>query len=218
VHVLIVARSAPAAEAIRRALRFCPNLRVLGWVDPSLPPATDVDGMVDIVVMDGGSAPGTVLARVRELRAAHPTAKLVLLADHVAAPLLREAAAASVDAVISKAALPTTVGVLIREVAAGNVFHFVPASARSVTPTTRNADALTNRELQMLRLVAAGLSNGRIAAQLWVTEQTVKFHLSNVYRKLGLSNRTQAAHYAFLHGLVDTSGAAGSEPSISVAA
>ena len=47
------------------------------------------------------------------------------------------------------------------------------------------------RELEVLRLVAAGSTNGDIARKLWVTEQTVKFHLSNVYRKLGLANRTE---------------------------
>jgi DNA-binding CsgD family transcriptional regulator len=50
--------------------------------------------------------------------------------------------------------------------------------------------------------VAGGLSNARIAAKLWVTEQTVKFHLSNVYRKLGVGNRTEASHHAHMHGLL----------------
>ena len=53
---------------------------------------------------------------------------------------------------------------------------------------------LTARELEILRLVASGNSNRRIAQRLWVTEQTVKFHLSNVYRKLGVANRTEASH------------------------
>jgi DNA-binding NarL/FixJ family response regulator len=67
---------------------------------------------------------------------------------------------------------------------------------------TGATDMLTARELEILRLVAAGLSNNRIAAQLWVAEQTVKFHLSNIYRKLGLANRTEASHYAHMHGLL----------------
>ncbi|MEA2138219.1 MAG: hypothetical protein QOG56_1369, partial [Solirubrobacteraceae bacterium] len=57
-------------------------------------------------------------------------------------------------------------------------------------------------ELEILRLVASGLSNARIAAQLWVTEQTVKFHLSNTYRKLGVANRTEASRYAHMHAIV----------------
>jgi DNA-binding NarL/FixJ family response regulator len=216
-RVLIVAPDALAAETVRRALRYAPNLRVLGWVDPRRPYPGTIGTPVDVAVLDGGAGTATVLRRVPELRAAHPSAKLVLLVARADAPALTQAAGAQVDAVVSKVASPASVGMLVREVAAGNVFHFAPAatSAGRVSP---HVDPLTNRELEMLRLVAAGLSNSRIAAQLWVTEQTVKFHLSNVYRKLGLSNRTQAAHYAFLHGLVDTGGAAGAGPSVPVAA
>jgi DNA-binding NarL/FixJ family response regulator len=57
---------------------------------------------------------------------------------------------------------------------------------------------LTRRELEILTLVAEGLSNADIARRLWITEQTVKFHLSNIYRKLGVSNRTQASRWAVL--------------------
>ena len=52
--------------------------------------------------------------------------------------------------------------------------------------------------------MARGLSNGAIARELWVTEQTVKFHLTNIYRKLGVANRTEAARYAYQHGLVES--------------
>ena len=63
---------------------------------------------------------------------------------------------------------------------------------------------LTQRELELLRLVASGATNNRLAGQLFVTEQTVKFHLSNIYRKLGVANRTQASRFAYSHGLVPT--------------
>jgi DNA-binding NarL/FixJ family response regulator len=52
-------------------------------------------------------------------------------------------------------------------------------------------------------LVSEGTSNADLAKKLWVTEQTVKFHLSNVYRKLGVANRTQAARWARINGVVD---------------
>src|SRR5438034_776929 len=58
------------------------------------------------------------------------------------------------------------------------------------------------RELVILRAVARGLSNEAISKELWVAEQTVKFHLTNIYRKLGIANRTEAARYAFENGLV----------------
>src|SRR5204863_6825625 len=58
---------------------------------------------------------------------------------------------------------------------------------------------LTLREAEILELVSEGYTNGMVAKMLWVTEQTVKFHLSNIYRKLGVANRTEAAHVALLH-------------------
>ena len=66
---------------------------------------------------------------------------------------------------------------------------------------------LSPRELEVLQLVAAGASNSEIARRLWITEQTVKFHLSNIYRKLDVGNRTEASRYAHLNGLI------GSDPS-----
>ena len=64
------------------------------------------------------------------------------------------------------------------------------------------AHELTKRELEILLLVADGSSNGQLAKKLWVTEQTVKFHLSNIYRKLEVANRTEASRWAHLNGLL----------------
>ena len=69
-------------------------------------------------------------------------------------------------------------------------------------PSIRVRARLTRRELEILRLVAEGLSNRLVAKRLWVTEQTVKFHLSNIYAKLGVSNRTAAGRVAQMHGLL----------------
>ena len=67
---------------------------------------------------------------------------------------------------------------------------------------------LTRREREILALVAEGHSNRELARMLWVTEQTVKFHLSNVYRKLDVANRTEASRWAHRHGLVGQAAAA----------
>jgi DNA-binding NarL/FixJ family response regulator len=56
----------------------------------------------------------------------------------------------------------------------------------------------------MLKALARGLSNAAISKEFWVTEQTVKFHLSNIYRKLGVANRTEAARFAYERGLVES--------------
>ena len=112
---------------------------------------------------------------------------------------LGEPANAGIDAAVAKTMHPGSLGVLVREVARGNVFHtFAPVALER----SSEEFGLTARELEILRLVAGGLSNARIAAKLWVTEQTVKFHLSNVYRKLGVGNRTEASHHAHVHGML----------------
>ncbi len=73
------------------------------------------------------------------------------------------------------------------------------------TPAAESAaktDVLTRRELEILRLVAEGHTNAQMAQMLWVTEQTVKFHLSNIYRKLDVANRTEASRWAQRHGVL----------------
>jgi DNA-binding NarL/FixJ family response regulator len=67
---------------------------------------------------------------------------------------------------------------------------------------------LTKRERQILVLTAEGSSNAQVAQKLWVTEQTVKFHLSNIYRKLGVANRTEASRWAQRNGLLAVDAAA----------
>jgi DNA-binding CsgD family transcriptional regulator len=57
-------------------------------------------------------------------------------------------------------------------------------------------DGLTRREVEVLQLVSSGMTNRAVARALWVTSETVKFHLSNIYRKLGVSNRVEASEWA----------------------
>jgi DNA-binding NarL/FixJ family response regulator len=75
-----------------------------------------------------------------------------------------------------------------------------PATARPAVP--EDSPGLTRRELEILQLVAEGHSNAQLARMLWVTEQTIKFHLSNIYRKLDVANRTEASRWAQLRGLL----------------
>ena len=78
------------------------------------------------------------------------------------------------------------------------------APARAPAPRVDDPPGLTQREFEILRLVAEGHSNAELARMLWVTEQTVKFHLSNIYRKLDVSNRTEASRWAQLNGLLSS--------------
>jgi DNA-binding NarL/FixJ family response regulator len=87
----------------------------------------------------------------------------------------------------------------VRQIFQPSVFIAFPHSFQSTTNTRRRGGLLTKRETQILELVSKGYSNGQVARMLWVTEQTVKFHLSNIYRKLGVANRTEASHWALIN-------------------
>jgi DNA-binding CsgD family transcriptional regulator len=81
----------------------------------------------------------------------------------------------------------------------------VPATPVSdAPPRQERPGGLTRRELEILKHVAEGHSNATVARTLWVTEQTVKFHLSNIYRKLDVTNRTEASRWAQINGLLTT--------------
>ena len=209
-RLLIVADDPLSASALRRALRAAAAFDVVdGYADGRGPcTAATVAHRPDVVVIDQMDSRAHTLARIGEVRATLPDAKIVLLPVTMEPAWLTAAAAAGADAAIAKTFRLEGLGALVRDVAAGNVFHAfhtpaprVPAAVSALPPLP----ALTRRELEVLRLVAAGAPNGRIAAQLWITEQTVKFHLSKVYRKLGVSNRTEASHHAYVHGLLESS-------------
>jgi DNA-binding NarL/FixJ family response regulator len=208
-RVLIVVDNALTAEAIRREMRHVPSYNVIGYVNGRSSCAMSVaQAAPDLVVVDDMSDREQTLSRLREIRLAVPAAKIILLTVQMDADWLVQTAEAGVHAAICKAAPPQSVGMLIRAVAAGSVFH---AFERAVDQRVTNPikPDLTARELEILSWVAAGESNGAIARQLFVTEQTVKFHLSNIYRKLGVSNRTQASHFAYHNGLLEAPSYAG---------
>jgi DNA-binding NarL/FixJ family response regulator len=73
--------------------------------------------------------------------------------------------------------------------------------ALSGTAASSTSDPLTARECEVLRLVAAGMTNRSIANELFLSEKTVARHLSNIFTKLGLSSRSAATAYAYQHGL-----------------
>jgi DNA-binding NarL/FixJ family response regulator len=106
--------------------------------------------------------------------------------------------------------VPKTVGsddlaIAIRQAVRRSVYLFArPSASPSPGGEERGpAPRLTSRELQVLRLVAEGLPNAQVAKRLWISEPTVKYHLSRTYEKLGVSNRTGAARWAARHGLLD---------------
>jgi DNA-binding NarL/FixJ family response regulator len=200
-RVVIVADGALAAESVRGCLQSVPSMKVVGFLD-SRRPWDEVLSLVehDLVVVYADTPASPSAAAISNVRGASP-GKIVLLTGDMDPTWLHDACDRGVDAVVSVSVGTAGLGNLIRQVAVGAVYHPMSAPTPVATEDPRHSD-LTVRELEILRLVAAGASNGQVAMELWVTEQTVKFHLSNTYRKLGVANRTEAAHYAHTHGLL----------------
>jgi DNA-binding NarL/FixJ family response regulator len=205
-RVMVLADDRRRAAAIGQGLEHAACFQVVGHVS----------ARPEIVVIDDAAGTGSALGRIRGVRLAVPGAKVVLLAPDVGPERMREARAAGMDAAIARSVDPDSVGTLLREITKGRVYH-PPADAQSASAGAQAASGgaappLTPRELEILRLVAAGAPNGLVARELWITEQTVKFHLSNAYRKLRVANRTQASHYAHTHGLLEQPDAKDSTP------
>jgi DNA-binding NarL/FixJ family response regulator len=135
------------------------------------------------------------------LRKNHPDVKVVMLSAYSERDQVQTALARGASAYIAKTVNPIDLPSALRQVVDGTVYHAIGIAEASDhhEPETD----LTERELTVLRALARGLSNKAIGTEFWVTEQTVKFHLGNIYRKLGVQNRTAAVHYAHQHGLVE---------------
>jgi DNA-binding NarL/FixJ family response regulator len=204
-RLVIIADDAQCAQIIRCGLRHAAQCDVVGYVSARRPFAMALrSANPDIVLIDEADGAADVFACIREARMAARDAKILLLTGAMDPEHLAQATEAGADAALSRSIHPTSLGTLVREIAHGRIYHAFTRVAAE-TAEAPESYGLTPREVEILRLVAAGASNGRIARELWVTEQTVKFHLSNTYRKLGVANRTQASHYAHTCGLVTTS-------------
>jgi DNA-binding NarL/FixJ family response regulator len=200
-RLLIVADHSLVVHAIRLALRQTAGFQVVGFVDGRRNAHQAVlDARPDVVLVDDMQQREHALERLREVAEAAPDAKSLLLTVDMDDEWLEDAFDAGAGAVLSKSVHPVALGTLLREVVKGHVVH---RARRPRAAATADDCPLTSRELEILRLAAQGLTNGRIARELWVTEQTVKFHLSNTYRKLGVTSRTQASHYAHALRLVE---------------
>ena len=140
------------------------------------------------------------LRRAHELR---PELRMVVLSATNEPQQIEAAFAAGASAFCVKTAAQDDLMAAIRQTFEVSIYL---ARSVSVTPSEpvvpSDVPELTRRELEILQLVAEGHSNARLAKMLWVTEQTVKFHLSNIYRKLDVANRTEASRWAQLHGLL----------------
>jgi DNA-binding NarL/FixJ family response regulator len=91
----------------------------------------------------------------------------------------------------------------IRQAVDVTAYHAHGLPFLSEESSAARAAGLTDREVTILKAVARGITNKAIGKELWVTEQTVKFHLTNIYKKINADSRTAATRWAFSHDVVD---------------
>jgi two-component system nitrate/nitrite response regulator NarL len=156
--------------------------------------------LVDIDLEDGANDL-EVLRAVRDLL---PEVRIVALSSAKGHASIESALGSGATVYALRDAEPDDLAVAIRQLFKQSVF--VAADWRLAASSTGTVAEplvrLTPREREILRLVAEGQSNRAVASLLSVTEPTIKFHLSNIYRKVEVSNRTEASSWALAHGLL----------------
>ena len=166
--------------------------KVLPLVGQTGPDAVLLD--VRMPGMDG-------LAVLERLRAEYPSIAVVMLSGIDDPVLVRAALERGASAFVLKHVDPRDLGSAVRQSVTGSIFR--PLDLLKTNGSAFEDPGLTKRELSILEELPAGGSNQQIAKRLFLAEQTVKFHLTNIYRKLGVSTRTEALRYAYEHGLVE---------------
>src|SRR5918992_2814669 len=187
--IQLVLDEAEDIEIVGQATNGSQVLPLIGRTNPDLV-------LLDISMpeMDGL----TCLDRIRKL---YPGTDVVILSSHDDPETIASALARGAKSFIGKLVDPRDLPAALRLISQGAVYRTVQPDAPSRERPAQKA-GLTPSEQRVLEALARGLSNKEIAAELWLTQQTVKFHLTNIYRRLGVSNRTEAMRYAYKHRLV----------------
>ncbi|GAC1578978.1 MAG: response regulator transcription factor [Candidatus Dormibacteria bacterium] len=198
-HPLIIA-------GIRRTIEHLDDIEVVGEAHS----AGEVVQLVerrnpDTVLMDLNmpGAPGlSGMELIEHLHREFPAVKVVVLSACDDRPTIDATLHAGASAYVLKSAQTVDIASVLRQASSGAVFH-----APSHVPAPSGADAgpalpaLTDRERSILSAVASGKTTAAISGDLWISEHTIKFHLTNIYRKLGVANRAGAVRYALEHGI-----------------
>jgi DNA-binding NarL/FixJ family response regulator len=197
-HMLIL-------SAIHTALQRSDDIEVVGTTQSG----AEVIGLVDkhlpdVVLLDGRMPGLDGLSCLRLIKQQHPEVKVIMLSASEDRKQIAAALDAGASAYIGKRINPADLASAIRQVVDGVVYHHatLPGEADATPGAPAAGHDLTDRERTMLEAISRGLSTKAISRELWVSEKTVKFHLTNIYRKLGVHNRTGAMRYAFEHDLV----------------
>ena len=157
----------------------------------------------DLVMLDLRMPGMDGMACLDLIKTRHPGVKVVILSGLEDPDVVRTAFARGATAFIRKHIDPRDLPSALRQAVEGTVFQTFGTVAAE-EPAAVKATGLSDRELSILKALSDGMSNKQIAKQLWVAEQTVKFHLTNIYRKLNVNTRTEAVNAAYRRGLLET--------------
>jgi len=184
----VVGEAATGAEAVERAAALAPDVILLDLEMPG---------------MDGVEA-------LRQIRAARPDAPVIVFTAFDTDERIVSAVRAGAQGYLLKGAPREELFKAIRVVSeGGSLLQPVVASkllqhmSQQTTERETSADSLTEREMEVLKLLAQGKTNKEIAAALVISERTVKFHVGSILSKLGAGNRTEAVTIAAQRGLVN---------------
>ncbi|HEY4348491.1 MAG TPA: response regulator transcription factor [Gaiellaceae bacterium] len=165
----------------------------------------------DIVLLDIRMPGMDGLVCLDQIKKRNPEIKVIVLSASSDQKLIENVLKRGASAYIVKSVNPIDLPSAIRQAIDETVYTAIGLPDDSASTAAKSA-GLTARELAILTALAQGKSNAAIAKELWVAPQTVKFHLTNIYRKLGVANRTEAARYAYQQGLVESPLYEGDEP------
>jgi DNA-binding NarL/FixJ family response regulator len=183
--------------AARRVLERHADFEIVGEVMRGTQVGPAVASLEPDVVLLDVRMPGLDgIACLKRLRAHGSNVPVVVISSYVDDEHVEAARLAGASAYVGKTIDPSELPDIVRGAAAGAPFLvFRPAAVRE------DNGELSDRELTVLEALTRGLSNRQIGEELWVSEQTVKFHLRNVYRKLDVKKRAEAVRWAYSHGI-----------------
>ncbi len=189
-------------EAVRVSLEQDGDFKVVA----ATPEATKIlpllaEVLPDVVVLDVRMPQLDGITCLKRIRASYPEVVVVMLSASEDPSIIQQAMENGARAFVLKHIDPRDLGAVIRQAIVGAVFQ--SASVFADASAAKAAEAgLTAKEREVLNLLSAGLSNREMAKELWLSQQTVKFHLSNMYRKLDVKSRTAAIQAAQVRGLI----------------
>jgi NarL family two-component system response regulator LiaR len=208
IHVMVVDDHAIIRKGIRAVLEIVPDIELVGEAENGIQ-AVRLDRQLhpDVILMDLMMPEMDGIACIQQIKDQRPGARILVLTNFAGEEMIFPAIKAGAMGYHLKDSSPETLIDAIRQVNQG-VASLHPSIAKKLLDELQHTDKqpltdehLTQREVEVLRLIAQGYENRDIAEKLVISEATVRTHVSNILGKLHLASRTQAALYALREGL-----------------